>query len=249
MLGQAHARRQMCDRVARLFPKTNGAELRAITDFILSPWQMDTHHDMLGVTDAILKMNGLLGDAAVHAKRGADSALRVRTLYAIIGELHVVTSRTRPTAVAGREAADSLVLTVLATHALENIISEILHHVLQKIVEDSTPVWKDFKQSLAAIAMTTTRPASPSLASAPSNPLSNTEIGDHETSAAFPFWFVEDVQATRRVTQTGFTPKCQWTDVTRSGSLDVTVSNPAKGATFAMLMPKLAAKAKTSRGP
>jgi hypothetical protein len=63
-------------------------------------------------------------------------------LLACVGELEHFHRQDRPRSVLSKLAADILVLNVIATHARDNLISELIHEVLQRIVEEGSPIWR-----------------------------------------------------------------------------------------------------------
>ncbi|KAK7201399.1 RNA editing complex protein MP46 [Novymonas esmeraldas] len=69
-------------------------------------------------------------------------------LYACLGELHRFHEQERPLSVASKAVADAIVLNVLAGHARENIVSELVHEALQRIVDEGTPIWREFNEDV-----------------------------------------------------------------------------------------------------
>ena len=269
-LGELDLRRVVTDRCARLFPHATGAQLRALVDFITARWQLEVAHDLLGLGQAVAEGLRQQRDPAARAPRGAlghrptgigaseaeakadaplasalklSGAQRARVLLAVIGELHLRTDAVvKPITVAGgKAAADGLVDNVLAAHASENIESELIYHVLQKIVDEGTPVWNEFKESLAAMSLARTRPAPPSLSASPTPRADGPGIAD----VVAPSAAIAVEEAANGTLRPACAPKLDWTELGRAGALDLTVPNSKhKAAFFAPLAPKLANKAK-----
>ncbi|KPA81123.1 putative mitochondrial RNA editing complex protein MP46,mitochondrial [Leptomonas pyrrhocoris] len=83
---------------------------------------------------------------AVSWKLSRDDKASV--LLACIGELEHFHRQDRPRSVLSKLAADALVLNVIATHARDNLISELIHEALQRIVEEGTPVWRQHQKQV-----------------------------------------------------------------------------------------------------
>jgi hypothetical protein len=253
-LGELELRRAVTDRCARLFPSCSGMQLRALVDYVTARRQLEVIFDLLSLSDLVKPPAGTTravpkeggenaGEAPAAGKQQArlTAAQRSRMLLAIVGELHARTSAPRAMSVGSREAADGLVDNVLASHGIENIESELIHHVLQKIVEEGTPVWHGFKESLVAMSLSSARPEPPSLASA-KQPVA-APPGDVTASPAVVRPASEAFKTT-----VACNPKLLWTDVTRASALDLTVPNPAaKSAFYAPVVPKLANKTKGTK--
>lgn len=85
----------------------------------------------------------------VELQRQGDKAL---VLLACLGELAHLCRQDRSHSVADAGAADILVRHVLASHAVENVISELVHGVMQRVVAEGTPVWRSYKEQSRTIA-------------------------------------------------------------------------------------------------
>ncbi|KPI89492.1 RNA editing complex protein MP46 mitochondrial [Leptomonas seymouri] len=238
LLGEGYMRQEVIDRTARLVPTLTGAELNAVTTFLMSTRQLARIFDELSlheVIDAYTKKIAaaahnkmqrqegesegnavdLLGgvrdvhhgdtcSGGLHTSDGrADnggasvkgagegvaqpepSALsstkesapaskealssssqgvfnasppspawklsrdaKACIFLACIGELEHFHRQDRPRAVLSKLAADALVLNVVATHARDNLVSELLHEALQRIVEEGSPVWRQHQHQV-----------------------------------------------------------------------------------------------------
>lgn len=67
-------------------------------------------------------------------------------IWSCMGELRVLEERDRSYKVENKAITDQLVHHVLISHCLDNILSELLHHTLEKVVEECTPVWRVFQK-------------------------------------------------------------------------------------------------------
>eukprot|EP00796_Vickermania_ingenoplastis_P011912 gene11912-8194_t len=70
---------------------------------------------------------------------------KVMLMLSCIGELRLFMTKDRSYKVDSKSVTDSLVHHVLATHCGENLLSELLHYNLEKVVEESTPVWRAYQ--------------------------------------------------------------------------------------------------------
>lgn len=62
-------------------------------------------------------------------------------LLACLGELVTFQRASHTASVADKAAADAIVLHVLASHAVESVLAELIHGTLQRVVCEGTPVW------------------------------------------------------------------------------------------------------------
>ncbi|KAG5469482.1 hypothetical protein LSCM1_02703 [Leishmania martiniquensis] len=69
-------------------------------------------------------------------------------MCACLGELHRFHEQERPLSVTSKAAADAIVLNVLAGHGRENLVSELVHETLQRIVDEGTVVWRQHQQDV-----------------------------------------------------------------------------------------------------
>ncbi|KAG5495171.1 hypothetical protein JKF63_02226 [Porcisia hertigi] len=69
-------------------------------------------------------------------------------MCACIGELHRFHDQERPRSVTSKTAADAIVLNVLAGHGRENLVSELVHETLQRIVDEGTAVWRQHQEDV-----------------------------------------------------------------------------------------------------
>ncbi|KAG5469827.1 hypothetical protein CUR178_01967 [Leishmania enriettii] len=69
-------------------------------------------------------------------------------MCACLGELHRFHEQERPRSVASKAAADAIVLNVLAGHGRENLVSELVHETLQRIVDEGTAVWRQHQEDV-----------------------------------------------------------------------------------------------------
>ena len=73
---------------------------------------------------------------------------KAAVLLACIGELEHFHRQDRPRSVSSKLTADALVLNVVATHARDNVISELIHESLQRMVEEGSPVWLEHEKQV-----------------------------------------------------------------------------------------------------
>ncbi|GET91953.1 RNA editing complex protein MP46 [Leishmania tarentolae] len=69
-------------------------------------------------------------------------------MCACLGELHRFHEQERPRSVISKSAADAIVLNVLAGHGRENLVSELVHETLQRIVDEGTMVWRQHQEDV-----------------------------------------------------------------------------------------------------
>jgi hypothetical protein len=238
MFGERAATADLTDRVARLFPSAAAEEIDAIVEYMTSPMCVGNLFDLLELSAVLVPASRATSEGGALAYVSDDAKRQL--LLSMMGQLTLFGTRDRPTSVLNKADADQIVMHVLATHVIENTMSELLHHVLQRIVEEGTPVWRSFKESLCELALTSSRDAAKALPSqptaSPAQPVSATEgarawdLGRHD--AADPASRFSPVS-----------PRVLWQQMQRSGVLEMTVANPAnKTALFASPLPKLLAK-------
>ncbi|CBZ30003.1 RNA editing complex protein MP46 [Leishmania mexicana MHOM/GT/2001/U1103] len=73
---------------------------------------------------------------------------KVSIMCACLGELHRFHEQERPRSVISKAAADAIVLNVLAGHGRENLVSELVHETLQRIVDEGTVVWRQHQEDV-----------------------------------------------------------------------------------------------------
>ncbi|TPP53668.1 hypothetical protein CGC21_37595 [Leishmania donovani] len=73
---------------------------------------------------------------------------KVYIMCACLGELHRFHEQERPRSVISKAAADAIVLNVLAGHGRENLVSELVHETLQRIVDEGTVVWRQHQEDV-----------------------------------------------------------------------------------------------------
>lgn len=202
-VGEAAARQEVLDRVARLMPQLSASDLGCVVQYLLSTRQLARLFDELQLQRALLvkaekkaakraaateasekaitgcrsgteqNASGLsmpgplptpVGTASGAAlSAGSESTSSTGTpdclhgsrraalhrdakaaiIYACIGELSMFSRHHRMGGVANKEAADELVRHVLATHVMENVLSELVHSALQRIVDEGMEVWRN----------------------------------------------------------------------------------------------------------
>lgn len=227
-LGTTYAQKEVFDRVARLFPEAEGLETITVADYVLS--QRNMVHLF-----KILNVETLMKDIPL---REVKSDVRAAVLLAMLGELQLFSRQPRSRDVSNPATADLLVLNVLATHVLDNVISELTHVVLQKIVDEGTPVWTQYQEQLAGEKRFLLKVPSLPVASTP------TTAATIDPNAT---WEGCTPIGALRPSPTASPPALRWKpnmlDVVRSGSLDVTVPNsPFKNSAFAPCSPRLGKK-------
>ena len=265
-IGENNARFVVADRVARLFPTASAGEVTAILDMVLRRHTLDVMYGLLefdahlppgAVSDAdAAAAPAAAGDAkekpsTVAPARTSDEQ-RASMLLAVLGELHAHSSRDKPTAVAAKSAADALVLTVLSQHAVDNIYSELVHHVLQKMVEEGTPVWRDYKASLLQQSLRSSRPEPMPLAAASAAAAAAASETAAAAAADVCAADLMDLEAEAAhsgpaVAAAACNPRMVWTDTTRGGMSAVTVPHGKKNAFFAPMAPRLVGRARPAK--
>jgi hypothetical protein len=224
-LGSTFAQKEVLDRVARLLPDAEGIEVTTISEYVLS--QRNLVH--------LFKLLGLEALVAFPAKE-LKSDVRAAMLLSILGELQLFSRQPRSRNVSDPATADLLVLNVLATHVMDNVMSELTHFVLQKVVNEGTPVWEVYQEQLASEKRNLATVAPPTLSSAPTlQPLASGSMCDDCTSATA-------LGATKSGSST-LSRKFLLSDMVRAGSLDITVPNSQhKNSAYAPCQPRLGKK-------
>jgi hypothetical protein len=250
-IGEGNARFVVADRVARLFPKAAAAELSAICDTVLRRHTLEVMYGLLELdTHLPPGVVSAPGDDATPAIKPATAAVasttdeqRASVVLAILGELHAHSSKDKPTSVAHKSQADTLVLNVLASHATDNIYSELVHHVLQKIVEEGTPVWRDHKANIAATALQSQRPAAMPLAAAAS-----AVVAPPAADACSGLLQLEaDADASGAARSLPCSPGVDWIDMRRKGLVATSVPHGKKNALFGPMTPRLLGRARPAK--
>lgn len=235
-VGSTYADREVYDRVARLLPMTDGEALRAVTTYILSQRQLGRLFTLLSV-GSILSNHSEFATALKNDERSA-------ILLAMIGEMQMYSRRPRSRDVSKKPVADALVLNVLATHAMDNIISELTHTVLQQLVDEGTPVWKSYRKTLAQRSNEELNVVQESLSASPSGRFRPaTDPGD-ETTERMTADLVQLSKLSEGSPDDNSTPRLLLSslDLLRSSVVDAGPSNAARNATFAVTIPRLATK-------
>jgi hypothetical protein len=227
--GEAQLSMEVADRVARLLPKASGCDLLNIVSFILCQRHLVQMFDAIG-------MEVLLPQSLKLTKEQ-----KAAVFLSIYGELTEYTRRRHSHDVANKAAADRLVGNVLASHAIENIASELVHTVLQKIVDEGTPVWAQFKaegsERLKQGSIFATTPLLQTPSASPNAPV----------EASRCRWLHELSPNAKASPHQALRTKTIWSDLMRVSTLEITVPNPVtKTSFFATMMPKLALKQKNS---
>lgn len=169
IVGAAHAKEALMDRLSRLSPRSSGEAILAMVTYMTSPRQWSKLFDMLQLDKALLSLpttgESDLPSPSVRLPQEAK-ALVVQSL---LGELRILHDSDRSHQVTNEPAViNRLVHHVLASHALDNILSELLHHTLEKVIEEGTPVWRDYQAFEAAEQRRMYRSAPPALHARPS---------------------------------------------------------------------------------
>lgn len=88
-------------------------------------------------------------------------------LWSCMGELRLIEERDRSHKVEHKAITEQLVHHVLVSHCLDNMVSELLHHALEKVVEECTPVWRIFQQQEAYMRLRAYQSRPPALSPFP----------------------------------------------------------------------------------
>lgn len=162
LLGESYMRKEVVDRAARLVPTMSGIELNAVATYLMATRQLARLFDELAMQD-VLKAALEKANASVAAASAATEATattfsaplprlsreeKAAILLACVGELEHFHRQDRPRSVLSKVSADALVLNVVATHARDNLISELVHEALQRVVEEGSPVWRQHQQQV-----------------------------------------------------------------------------------------------------
>ncbi|ESL11286.1 RNA editing complex protein MP46 [Trypanosoma rangeli SC58] len=262
LVGDGYAKQETVDRVARLMPRLGAVELSSVVQYILSKRRLARIFDELDMGQLILRDAAAAGDGVkTHgeeeknrksdfAKKGSgatEQSLQLRQdektviLLSCLGELQMYSRQDRSHSVATKAAAEQLVLNVLGTHVMENIIAELVHAVLQTVVEEGTPVWQAYCGELADKTFEGTRTTPPPLALSPAAATGVTNFSEsRETELLDLYSFGTEADAAPFLPTAG---RRSWHDVSRTLALELTVPNPVnKSAQFASAAPRLTSK-------
>lgn len=231
-VGTTFAQREVLDRVARLLPDAVGDEVTTIVDYVLCQRN-------LGHLFKLLNAQQLLAPSVRLQQLRSDT--RAAMLLSILGELQLFSRQPRSRNVVDPATADLLVLNVLATHVMDNVLSELTHVVLQKIVDEGTPVWAVYQEQLASEKRELQRVPSLVLSPAPAAAAPRPPSADA--------WPECKRLSSLQASSSGVEPvplpcwKPFYSDAVRAGSLDVTVANsPFKNSAFATCLPRVGKK-------
>ncbi|ORC91539.1 putative RNA editing complex protein MP46 [Trypanosoma theileri] len=276
LVGESYARQETMDRVARLMPRLEAVELSSVVQYILSKRRLARLFDELTMQQLITHDTTLKAEeprdetetnttnlSSNTGKESSPNTLgevpRLRQdekavmLMSCLGELQMYARQDRSHSVATRAAAEQLVLNVLGSHVMENIIAELVHAVLQSVVEEGTPVWRAHCSELSSKLFEGTRSPSPSLSPTPTPPLSlslsrSTAEEEESSSTKRTEDLLELYALDAEPTTPMFPPTAGrrvWSEVTRALALELTVPNPVnKSAVYAQTAPRLAVKKK-----
>lgn len=95
-------------------------------------------------------------------------------LRSCIGELHLFTQRDRSHRVDSKAVTEQLVHHVLASHCVDNLLAELLHDVMETVVQESTPVWRAYRAQEERMRMRAYQAASPLLSPTPNRTTTTT---------------------------------------------------------------------------
>ncbi|EKG03343.1 RNA editing complex protein MP46, putative [Trypanosoma cruzi] len=263
MVGESYAKQETVDRVARLMPRLEAVELSSVVQYILSKRRLARLFDELDMRRTLLN-DSATGDAvegpsekrkngesdfARECDDAAEETLRLRQeektviIFSCLGELQMYSRQDRSHSVATRAAAEQLVLNVLGTHVMENIIAELVHTVLQTVVEEGTPVWRAYCDDLTNKMFEGTRATPPSLASSPAPATGAANFGEILSTDLLSLYTLQVGENAASVLPTA--GRRSWSDLTRALALELTVPNPVnKSALFAAAAPRLSSKKK-----
>ncbi|RNF23766.1 RNA editing complex protein MP46 [Trypanosoma conorhini] len=265
LVGDSYAKQETVDRVARLMPRLEAVELSSVVQYILSKRRLSRLFDELDMKQVLFRDTAADGGVPTHGEEGThgkgDSAregggateqpLRLRQeekaviLLSCLGELQMYSRQDRSHSVATRAAAEQLVLNVLGTHVMENIIAELVHAVLQAVVEEGTPVWREYCGELTNKVFEGTRATPPPLASSSTPAAEASTFSESCKSELLDLYSLgAEADAAPFLPAAG---RRSWHDLARTLALELTVPNPVnKSAQFASAAPRLSSKKKTS---
>ncbi|KAH9593138.1 hypothetical protein LSM04_003663 [Trypanosoma melophagium] len=262
LVGESYARQETLDRVARLMPRLETVELSSVVRYILSKRRLARLFDELTMYQLISYDTTVETETSTtkeSSNRTLDEMPRLRQdekavmLMSCLGELQMYARQDRSHSVATRAAAEQLVLNVLGSHVMENIIAELVHAVLQSVVEEGTPIWRAHCSELSSKLFEGTRSPSPSLSPTPT-PLntSSTLNTSHSITDSSLTKRTEDLLELYALDAEPAIPlfpptagRRVWSDVTRTLALELTVPNPVnKSAVYAPTAPRLSTKKK-----
>lgn len=180
LVGEGFARQEVVDRVARLIPTLGVTELSSVVTFLLSPRHLARLYDELDFhqlitaraqraartsstvpgTSLAVKERDESDESTVDSPLPQPPVLPVEEkavfVFSCIGELVLFHRQDRSHSVANKAAVDGLVQNVLATHAVESLLSELIHTELQRVVEEGTPVWEKYRSQSVQMSTTVT---------------------------------------------------------------------------------------------
>ncbi|CUE73248.1 RNA editing complex protein MP46, putative [Bodo saltans] len=226
-LGTTYAQKEVLDRVARLLPDAEGNETIAVAEYVLS--QRNVVHVF-----KVLRIETLMADVPLKELK---SDMRAAVVLAMLGELQLFSRQPRSRNVSDPATADLLVLNVLATHVLDNVLSELTHMVLQKVVDEGTPVWTAYQEQLAMEKRFLRKVPPLQLSSSPTS-----EVVPGEDA-----WDACKSLGALSKSPGPMSPMIRWrpimSDAIRAGSLDVSVpGSPFKNSAYAACLPRLGKK-------
>lgn len=215
LVGQAYIREALTDRVARLAPRTKGTEVYYIVHYLSGMRQWSKLFDLLELSTVLCPLphrcassSFSLAAAKMTAVNPTPSAAGRETtevatptpsssvrltqaekamlLWSCIGELRMAEEKDRSHKVENSAVTEQLVHHVLVSHCLDNLLSELLHHALEKVVEECTPVWRCYQkqEELMRIRAYQSRPPALSLVPVKEKKREDSQEARHSSSMA-----------------------------------------------------------------
>lgn len=245
-IGESFLQYEILQRLSRLMPKAIASDVKTIADFLMHPRQLRALYEMMQI-NAIIQSNSNLSAPTFSI----PPTEKVAILLAMLGEMRLYCAKDRRHSIADKIGADELVLNVLSNHCCENLVSELVHSVLQRIVDEGTPVWNEFRFSEQSYLFNSGASVpSPVLSSMPAPLISQKDATDMAVAADQSMKSfilspknIANVEAEEQLD----TPVCKlaWQDLAKSCSMETQLPGaPNKHSTFAATLPKLGARYK-----
>jgi hypothetical protein len=227
-VGEAWLMSQTMDSAARLLPRVPPNELMNMVDYMTQVRQLRRLYESLRLGSLIPPSTGALA---------ADE--KVAVMLAMLGELRMYTNQDHNHVVSSMATANKLVYNVLASHCAENIVSELVHSVLQRLVDEGTAVWREYKGELSAKLFTEGDSGAVSsgiLSEAPS------EAPKEISMAMFDSFPLAAEQEVVEELTADFNIHATWSPLNKSTSLDLAPPRSRKNSFYAPIAPKIASK-------
>ena len=232
-VGEAALSSHVMDSAARLLPRVPPNELMNMVGFMTQVRQLRKLYESLRLGSLISPDVGPL-----------SSDEKVAVMLALLGELWMYTNQDHSHDVANMAAANKLVFNVLASHCAENIGSELVHSVLQRLVDEGTAVWREYKADLPSKLFVeddgdARGGLSQSLSDSPSTAPSPAEI----SLALFDsFPLADDQEVIEELASADFNVSASWSPLAKSTSMDLAPPASKKNCFYAPTAPKVSAR-------